>query len=161
MAPGWLEDWLDETGKVQSPPLLFLAFFHPHTRSFVPTILWSCLAWLQDFKTSKTKLRVITYRYIRIRIYVDKHWKGTQNTKDNWWGKTVGNFSFFFNYYICEINWKGGKNLIRATGEEVGELGKSPWRTKKIYFKYNSPPIWLMAQVTETQFEAVILMGWK
>lgn len=71
-------------------------------------------------------------RYIRIHIYVDKHLKGTQNTKDNWWGKTVGNFSFFFfNCYICEINWKGGKNLIRATGEEVGELGKSPWRTKK------------------------------
>jgi len=26
---------------------------------------------------------------------------------------------------------KRRENLIRATGEEVGELGKSPWRTKK------------------------------
>lgn len=77
----------------------------------------------------KTKLRVITYRYIRIHIYVDKHLKGTQNTKDNWWGKTVDNFSFFFfNCYICEINWKGGKILseqqVRRWENQVSLLGE-------------------------------------
>ena len=109
MALGWLEDWLDETEKVQSPPLLFLAFFQIIcSYHLFEALLPGC----QYLKTQKTKLWVITYRYIIIYIYVDKHLKGPQNTKDNWWGKTVGNFSFFFfNCYICEINWKGGKIL--------------------------------------------------
>lgn len=92
-------------GRFNRHPYYFLSSSHPHTRSFLP-FLWGCLAWLQGFKTPKTKLWVITYRYIRICIYVHKHWKGTQNTKDNWWGKTVGTFSFFFffNCCICAIN---------------------------------------------------------